>query len=191
MTTPLLPYPFELATERLVLRSPDVMHAAELNAAIGESITDLAPWMAWADHVPPLEETTARCRSAASEFRIGHDFRVHVFALDDGRLVGGTGVHRVRPEVPGCEIGYWVRTGEGGKGYVTEAVRALVDLLWKTTPVRRIEMRMHSENVRSRGVPERLGFELEGILRADSRHVDGSLRNTCVYARVRSDAEVP
>ena len=37
---------------------------------------------------------------------------------------------------------------------------------------------MSSRNTKSRGVPERLGFALEGMLRNDARHVDGSLRDT-------------
>ena len=188
MSAALLSHPFELRTARLILRAPAEAHAEALNAAVRESIADLAPWMPWADHVPSLEETTTQCRVAEADFRAGRDFRVHLFTADGARIVGGTGVHRVRPEVPGCEIGYWVRSGESGKGYVTEAVRALVDLLWETSPVRRIEMRMHSANVRSRAVPERLGFDLEGVLRADSRHVDGTLRDTCVYARVRGES---
>jgi RimJ/RimL family protein N-acetyltransferase len=34
-------------------------------------------------------------------------------------------------------------------------------------------------------VAERAGFVLEGILRHELRHVDGTLRDTRVYARVR------
>jgi hypothetical protein len=30
---------------------------------------------------------------------------------------------------------------------------------------------------------ERLGFSFEGILGNDARHVDGTLRNTCVFAQ--------
>jgi RimJ/RimL family protein N-acetyltransferase len=40
-------------------------------------------------------------------------------------------------------------------------------------------------NTRSLAVPERLGFTKEGVLRHDALHVDGSIRDTAVYAKTR------
>jgi RimJ/RimL family protein N-acetyltransferase len=40
-------------------------------------------------------------------------------------------------------------------------------------------------NLASRRVAERCLFALVGILRQERRATDGSLRNTCVYARLR------
>ena len=48
-----------------------------------------------------------------------------------------------------------------------------------------VEIRMSARNMKSKAVPERLGFVLEGMLRNDARHVDGMLRDTCIYARIR------
>ena len=43
-------------------------------------------------------------------------------------------------------------------------------------------MRTHRLNTQSRRAIERLGAQLDGILRHHQRAADGSLRDTCVYS---------
>jgi len=54
---------------------------------------------------------------------------------------------------------------------------------------RRVEIRMSSDNARSRAVAERCAFTLEGVLRQDSFDMSGQPRDTAVYARVRGIEE--
>lgn len=177
-----IPSPFELATERLRLRSPRAADAAELRQAIAESHTELLPWMPWAGRVPTAAEAVANCALAEAAFAAGTDYRLHLFLAGTDTLVGGSGMHDVDWTVPRVEIGYWVRTPYSGRGYVTEAVRAITAYAVDALGVKRVQIRMSTRNVRSRRIPERLGFVLEGVLRNDERHLDGSLRDTCVFA---------
>ena len=180
-----IPCPFQLTTERLVIRSPSEADAPQLMEAIIETLDRLRPWMPWADHVPTLAETQENCRQAEQAFRDGSDHRLHLFLREEpSTFVGGTGLHRIDWSVPKVEIGYWVRASRSGKGYITEAVQEISRFAMESLGANRVEIRMGSTNARSRGVPERLGFPLEGILRNDARHVDGTLRDTCVYAKV-------
>lgn len=179
-----IPYPLELRTERLVIRSPALGDAAQLVEAIAESIATLRPWMPWADHVPTLAEAEENCRKAEEAFREGRDNRFHLFLRDSLTFVGGSGLHRIDWAVPKVEIGYWVRDSCSGKGYISEAVQEITRYAIDELQVHRVEIRMSSTNARSRGVPERLGFTLEGILHNHARHVDGTLRDTCIYAKI-------
>jgi RimJ/RimL family protein N-acetyltransferase len=88
-------------------------------------------------------------------------------------------------QVPCCEIGYWLATPHCGKGYMTEAVIAVVAWAFDALAMERIEIRTDSRNERSGRVAKRSGFYLEGVLRHDSRNVDGALRDTRVYSRLR------
>jgi RimJ/RimL family protein N-acetyltransferase len=181
-----IPYPFELVTERLVIRPPMRADAPQLMEAIGETIDRLRLWMPWADHVPTLEEAVENCRKAEESFREGSDGRLHIFLKESLVFVGGSGLHRIDWSVPKVEIGYWIRTSCSGKGYITEAVKEITRYALAELQANRVEIRMSSRNVKSRGVPERLGFTFEGMLRNDARHLDGSLRDTCVYAKIPS-----
>ena len=178
-----IPNPFELTAERLSLRSPRVRDAPQLRAAIAESLDELRPWMAWADRVPSLVEAETNCTLAEVAFAEGSDYRLHLFLKGSDTLIGGSGFHNVDWSVPKVEIGYWVRTPFGGRGYITEAVAAITRHALTVLKANRVEIRMSSRNLRSRRVAERLGFSFEGILGNDARHVDGTLRNTCVFAQ--------
>jgi RimJ/RimL family protein N-acetyltransferase len=185
--------PAELASERLLMRAPRAGDGAALNDAMVESLESLKPWMPWAQKMPTPEESELTCRQIALRFAQRSDLTLFMFerAADGagGRLVGGTGLHRMDWNVPRFEIGYWCRPSMQGRGLVTEAVQALARFAFDALRARRVEVRMSSANTRSRAVAERCGFTLEGVLRQDSRGVDGQPRDTVVYARVRGVEE--
>ena len=183
-------YPFELATERLVIRPPSEAHAPQLMEAVVETLDALRPWMPWADHIATLTEAQENCQSAEKDFRDGSDYRLHLFLRESLTFVGGSGLHQVDWSVPKVEIGYWVRASCSGKGYITEAVREISRFAMQTLGANRVEIRMSSRNTKSRRIPERLGFTFEGMLRNDARHVDGTLRDTCVYAKTRNSQQM-
>jgi RimJ/RimL family protein N-acetyltransferase len=132
-----------------------------------------------------LSEAKANCLKAKIAFEENRDHRVHLFLKEPMTFIGSSGLHDIDWSVPKAEIGYWIRTPYGGRGYVTEAVREITRFALEDLGMNRVEIRMSSRNGKSRAVAERLGFTFEGTLRSDARHVDGTLRDTCIYALVR------
>ena len=179
-----IPYPFALETDRLILRSPAGQHARQLNECIRSSMETLRVWMHWAQTTPSFEDSLANCRKAETKFREQVDFRIHIFAKEGEKMIGCTGLHSIDWKVPKFEIGYWLRQSETGKGYMTEAVRTLTAYTFTELNARRVEIRSSALNEKSCRVAERAGFELEGTLRHFTRHVDGSLRDTRIYAKI-------
>jgi len=189
----LIDVPERIATERLVLRSPRAGDGPLVNDAIAVSHAELAPWMPWAGTMPSVDESEAHCRRQQARFLLREDFVFFMFARDaaggEGELVGGTGLHRIDWTVRKFEIGYWRKTGCEGRGFVTEAVRALARLAFDALDARRVEIRMDDNNASSWRVAERAGFTLEALLRFDSATPTGEPRSTRIYARVRGAEE--
>jgi RimJ/RimL family protein N-acetyltransferase len=185
--------PPRIETDRLVLRSPLPGDGAALNAAVCESLPELQPWLPWAQTAPTADESELQCRRMHARFVQRQDLVVFLFERgsdgSEGTLLGGSGLHRIDWTVPRFEVGYWRRSGHGGKGLIVEAVRALSRMAFDRLGARRVEVRMDAHNERSIRVAERAGFTFEGVLRQDALDPAGGPRDTRVYARVRGVEE--
>jgi RimJ/RimL family protein N-acetyltransferase len=183
----LLELPGHIDTQRLHLRVPRAGDGEALYAAIVESLPELRRFLAslpWVAAEPSPEASEAWCRNAAANFLARRDLPFLMFEREGGALVGATGLHRTVWETPRTEIGYWCRTTRAGRGYVSEAVAAVARYAHENLRAVRVEIVTDEANLASRRVAERCGFELEGVLRHERRAPDGSLRNTCIYARL-------
>ena len=189
----LIDVPERIETERLILRCPQPGDGVVVNAAICESLDALRPFVPWAQSAPSIDESELVCRRALARFRLREDLVLSMFERTadgrEGRYIGGSGLHRIVWDVRRFEIGYWRRSGCGGRGYVTELAIALARMAFDALDARRVELRMDDANAASWKVAERAGFTLEGTLRGDSLTPAGTLRSTRIYARVRGIEE--
>lgn len=173
--------PDRLETPRLVLRAWRPGDAPLLKAAIDASLAELRPYMAWAWNEPStLERFVERLERYAAEFRDGIDWRFGLFPPDEREVLGAVGMHR-RSASPGTrDFGYWLRSDAVGRGYMTEAVGALTDLALGALGAERVEIRCDARNVRSAGVPRRLGYRM---VRAFEEEYAGAVRTTQLWER--------
>ncbi|SFF55469.1 Protein N-acetyltransferase, RimJ/RimL family [Halobacillus alkaliphilus] len=175
----------EIETERLVLKMPVPGDGAVVNKAIQDSREQLRPWLGFVQEVPTPEDTEVNTREAHAKFLTRENLRYLIFLRENGEFVGSTGFHNINWEIPKLEIGYWINTSKSGKGYMREAVASLTEYAFKELKCVRVEIRCESENLKSRSIPERLGYDLEGILRNEELSVDGQrLTDTYIYAKV-------
>lgn len=74
-----------------------------------------------------------------------------------GELVGGAGLHdRNAPD--DVELGYWVDPEWQGRGIATRVAKALIDHVFRFPDVHRVVLKHQPDNLRSRRIPEKLGF---------------------------------
>ncbi|PKR86544.1 GNAT family N-acetyltransferase [Heyndrickxia camelliae] len=183
----MLDVPLQLETERLVLRAPHLKGDGEIvNEAIRDSIHELKAWLPFAQELPTVEETEINLRNAHIHFLKRHSFRFLIFCKDGNDFIGTASLQGIDWNIPKCEIGYWIHTKYSGNGYMTEAVKELAHFGLNYIKFRRMEIKCESTNVKSRAIPEKLGFVLEGILRNDDLSADGcNLTDTCLYSIIK------
>lgn len=184
----LIEIPERLDGERTALLAPRAGLGAEMAVVIAQSLSQLRPWMPWAQDAPTAESSELVVRRMQADFITRRDLCFQIYARKPdgsvGRMLGGTGLHRIDWAVRKFEIGYWIRPEAAGQGHVSEAVRLLTALAFDRLAARRVEIRCDVRNAKSRAVAERCGFELEGVLRRDALDVDGSPRDTALYSRI-------
>lgn len=187
MKNPILKdFPHEFHTKRLLIRLPLPGDGEVVYQAIQASKQDLKKWLPFAQKDQSPEDVEISVSEAHLQFLKREDLRLHVFHRETGDFIGSSGLHRIDWEVPKFEIGYWIDSRKTGKGYMSEAVEGIADFAFRELDANRVEICCDTKNVKSRAIPERLGFSLEGIHYNDSVQIDGEeLRNTCVYAKIK------
>lgn len=89
---------------------------------------------------------------------------VGIVRREDGALIGDLVLFHLDPVNGSVEIGWVIRPDAMGRGYATEAVRALVDAAFGIYGVRRVVARIDAENTASARLAERVGMRLEARL---------------------------
>lgn len=89
---------------------------------------------------------------------------VGIVRREDGALIGDLVLFHLDPVNGSVEIGWVIRPDATGRGYATEAVRALVDAAFGIYGVRRVVARIDAENSASARLAERVGMRLEARL---------------------------
>jgi len=174
--------PEEFESERMIIRMPRISDSAEIYEAINESRNELVPWLPWAKN-SSLENTRESTRLAVAKFKSREDLRYHFHDKNTGRFLAGSGLHRIDWHVPKFEIGFWCRSSQVGKGYVTEGVKALTAMAFERLKAARVEIRCDQRNLASAAVAKRAGFRLEGILVNDRRDHNNILSSTMLFAK--------
>ncbi|WP_188456279.1 GNAT family N-acetyltransferase [Virgibacillus oceani] len=182
----LLDFPDAFETERLLIRCPKPGDGQVVYEAINASIEELKPWLPFAQSKQSEDDAEINIREAHIKFLAREDLRLLLFHKETGKLIGSSGLHRIDWDVPKFEIGYWIDSRFSGKGFISEAVEGITNFAFNELNAKRVEIRCDAKNTKSRAIPERLKFDLEGVLRNEDCSVDGKeLRDTCIYTMVQ------
>jgi RimJ/RimL family protein N-acetyltransferase len=110
-----------------------------------------------------------------------------VFLKDTDDYVAQIYLGKLDEQLTGYAIGYVADVEQVGNGYVTEAVSALVKVLFMEVGVHRIQIETDDTNTRSISVAERCGFTKEGNLRKNKLAPDGSYTGTLFFGLLKEE----
>ncbi len=147
-------------------------------ALVEANRAQLSRWLPWVDSIRTVDDERRWIERMAN---VDARDREQVYAIEHlGAVVGGIGIV-IEPMNHSGEIGYWLAEAMQGRGIATRACEALVDHAFRSRGLHRVFIRVAVENRRSRAVPERLGFVLEGTQR-ESLYADGRHDDAAVYS---------
>ncbi len=109
------------------------------------------------------------------------DFALAIVLRAEERLIGGCSIRVSDPASRAAYIGYCLNRDYWGRGYGTEAARALVAFGFQQLGLRRIFATCDTRNVASARVLEKAGMRREGHLR-EHKLIRGEWRDSYVYA---------
>ncbi len=166
------------------VRLLELHHAADLFRCIAANRDHLKPWLTWADSTRGVEDVRAFISTALQQFAGGLGFHAGLFVAS--QPIGGVGFHSIDWPNRKTSLGYWIAAEHQGRGLISKAVGAAVTHAFSEWSLNRIEVRCAIANLRSRAVPERLGFTEEGI-RRQYEFMHGEYRDLVVYTTFAAD----
>lgn len=106
----------------------------------------------------------------------------------DGTIIGSTRFLDIQPEHRKLEIGWtWLHPDYWGTRMNTECKKLLIQHCFETLHTVRIQLRTDENNIRSRKAIEKIGAQLEGILRNDMLRENGTKRHSAYYSIIDSE----
>lgn len=150
-----------LTTDRLVLRPFTVADAADVQRLAG----DLQVATTTLNIPHPYEDGMAEAWIDTHQGRwdAHRHLTLAITTVADG-LVGAVGLE-ARPPHRRAELGYWIARAFWGRGYATEAARAVVAYGFRELGLNKIDAHYLARNAASGRVMEKLGMTREGLLR--------------------------
>jgi aminoglycoside 6'-N-acetyltransferase len=174
-----------LATQRLVIRRFAARDAEALAAYRSEPET--ARLQDWACPYP-LDEArrfVASLRDLAPGTP-GTWFQFAVQAAGSDALIGDVALRTGRSDPRQAELGFTFAAAHQGRGFATEAVRAVVQYAFETLAMHRVFSRTDARNRRAQRLLERLAFRREGELR-EAAWFKGEWATDLLYAQLGSE----
>ena len=169
-----------LETPRLTLRpfgdcDFEAMHAMQSNAEVARYLYN-----------EPRSEAETRDHltrkiAAVAWTAEGDWLGAAVVERDSGAVVGDVGLHWVSERDRTAEIGFIFDPRHHGKGFATEAARALVDWAFTSAGIHRVIGQLEARNSASARVLEKLGMRLEAHF-VENEWVKDEWQSELVYA---------
>jgi len=150
--------------DELELALPSESNIEKAFAVVMENYEFLHEWMPWVNETISPESVGEYYRTTLRKFAAGED-EIGLNLVFRGKIVGGLGMFEINRRDKSAEIGYWLAQSATGRGLMTRAVEKLLEYGFEELVLNRIVIKCAPENGKSRAVPERLGFTLEGVER--------------------------
>jgi ribosomal-protein-alanine N-acetyltransferase len=173
--------PITIDTERLQLRWIEAGDADALFTIFSD------PQVVRYWSTPPwTERQQARddIARAIDAFASGTGMKMAVLLRATGAMIGYINFYAFYDSNRRCDIGYAMASAHWGKGYQTEALKAMIDFGFRELNLNRIEADIDPRNDGSARVLEKLGFEKEGFMK-ERWIVNGEVCDTAFYGLLK------
>ena len=172
-----------IETERLILRKVRMDDAVDMYAYSCDPL--VAKHVLWDAHTS-VNETKAYLRYMIRKYRMGDPSSWGIEEKATGKIIGTIGYMWYQADNNACEVGYSLARAKWNKGYMTEALKAVIDYSFDTLGFHRVEAQHETDNEPSGRVMEKCGMKKEGTLRG-RLYNKGKYVDVNVYAILRSE----
>jgi RimJ/RimL family protein N-acetyltransferase len=187
----LLDMPSRFETERLYLRPYQASDGSWYYAMSLRNRAHLARYEAdnAAMSLHCEQEAESLMHELAADWVNRNCFFLGAFEQLTDKFVAQIYVGPVNWDLPEFEIGFFADVACEGRGFVSEAVKAMLRFLFVRLGAHRVRLHCDDTNLRSRRVAERCGFVLEGHIRENKLNPDGTFSGSLYFGLLKAEWE--
>jgi ribosomal-protein-serine acetyltransferase len=173
--------------DKIKLKILEPRFAEELYALSDRNRNYLREWLPWVDGTKSSDDTKNFIESSLKQLGENNGFNCAIFYRD--QIAGCIGFHNMDWGNKKASIGYWLAEEFQGEGIMTSACKNLISHAFTELKLNRIEIRAGVYNLKSRAIPERLGFTNEGTVRQVEWIYDRYIDHV-IYGMLSSDWKI-
>ena len=174
-----------LETQDLCLRKPRMKDAKDIFRYASDP--EVARYVLWEPH-RSVSESASFVRDLRARLRAGCPSSWVVVLRETDTVIGTIGFVWYSTDNNAAELGYSFSREYWNRGYATQALRAVIDSVFSSLPLNRLEAQHDVRNPASGRVMQKCGLTQEGILRGRIMN-KGEYIDTALYSILRSDWE--
>ncbi|MEG3976292.1 GNAT family protein [Microcoleus sp. herbarium8] len=172
-----------IETERLLLRKITLNDASDMFEYACHS--EVSEYTMWSTHTS-LEDTKYFIKSLIKMYKKRELVDWGIVHKVDEKFIGTCGFVEWSMNHSRAEIGYALSGRYWGEGYMSEAVNAVIEFGFREMLLNRIMGRCEVNNIASARVMEKVGMQLEGVLR-QQLFVKGRYWDLKIYSILREE----
>ncbi|MFA9559480.1 GNAT family N-acetyltransferase [Evansella sp. AB-rgal1] len=162
----------------------ETRHAKDLYQLIDESRESIGKWLSFPEKTNKVEDTEIFIEKSLKRYSENNGYWAGIW--HNGTIAGSIGFLYIDWSARKTEIGYWLGDQFLGKGLATKAVKQLIDHSFTELDLRKVEIGVASNNIKSRAIPERLGFTQEGTIR-NYEFLQGEYHDRVIYGLLKEE----
>ena len=170
--------------EHTVLQLLEVKHAEKVYQLIHNNLEHLGKWLSFANKYYEVKHAILFIENALQQYFKQNGMQCGIYYKNE--LAGCIGFNEINKMSDSAEIGYWLGKKYEGQGTMTSCSRSLIQYAFDELNLNRVEIRVGTENVKSRAIPERLHFVQEGIFRQKGK-IRESYYDIVMYGMLASE----
>jgi ribosomal-protein-serine acetyltransferase len=138
-------------------------HAEELFSLINSSRESIGRWLSFPGFTNEVKDTKLFIEKSLTRFASNNGYWAGIWYK--GQMAGSIGYLYIDWKNKKTEIGYWLGKDFEGLGLATKACSLFIENAFEELKLNKVEINVASKNVKSKAIPERLGFIKEGTIR--------------------------
>lgn len=174
--------PEEIKSSRITLKKHKLALAETMFKYVDQDRERLTRFLPWVPMIQGVHDERDYIEMTHQKWEDYQMFDYGLFLNEGDVYMGNIGVHTIHWEADRCELGYWILGSFEGRGFMTEAVSALENVLFDNG-FYRIEIHCSGLNKKSSAVAENCHYKFEAKLREHAIE-NGLRRDTLIFAKL-------